>query len=871
MPAGKIKLRLFLEGIEVPTTSAVVRFGVNQPATAQIQIVPIPEAFELKPRTMVQLFYEKDNDKPRILFSGEIMAIGSGKSVASRSFAIHCTDFTSYWDAAKIYFYDILDFNIFGRISSTFAGAHRKEADPLFGPAATLAALLRQRCRSYPNLKGTLSNIIRVLESIGGYHEGDKKTRGISDFFTIAQLRCRLYEQIGASEKDDTSTKLLKSQDYYRYLSALANRASLISIRETMMGLLNVLRYNFVSNPVARYVKGQKSVRTKTVLAKKQSVPDSVLKYVRGALKVFRADGPIPDSSAISAEERSSLPSESSSLLRTIEGYIDEYKKAGGGRSGVEIISLTKSGEVACLKFLKAYSAKYKSVKEEVPPMDRFLTTLFFPDIFFAPPPTCNVLYPEDYTSVSWSLPFLSEPTRLMVTVPTDWMNAPNATVALWGKQYFFAPDVEDIDGRPLSKFVQHPGVILLPHEIHTGPVPAINTFTDIREFDPILQFSGGSILKKIHEKQKKSAEEARGFSDPIPYLQHVTNWMFTVQKYSQRQTVIPARFIPEVVAGLPMLVIDNRLTGSESNFHILGVPMSITHIISQGQASTEIALSYVRRYDEDDAVYMRKNLYEKAEVSSKQQVGDSIIAYVKRALMIFNETRGTEESYKKDEYNSMTDTQKKEFKEIRESVALFLAIKNGHVKPKGAIEAAKNVGAQRCTAFIKRYSAKYKTVQRGTGEKIPFEDQVRPPWVSEIFMNHKISEFYEELLGKGVGSITDRIGEKGEKEYLSVREAVEKWVGDYVFLRSSPSEWALGSLPRTREIATLDELLGEGGFFSRSTAEANWDDVFNEKYVFDITGQKPLPINPKADPRQEKRDAVLKYVRALEERKVQG
>jgi len=765
MPAGRIRLKLFLEGVEVPTTSAVVRFGVNQPATAQIQIVPIPEAFELKPRTMVHLFYEKDNDKPRILFSGEIMAIGSGKSVASRSFAIHCTDFTSYWDAAKIYFYDVLDFNIYGRIVSTFAGGHRKEADPLFGPAATLAALLRQRCRSYPNLKGTLSNIIRVLESIGGYHEGDKKTRGISDFFTIAQLRCRLYEQIGASEKDDTSTKLLKSQDYYRYLSALANRASLISIRETMMGLLNVLRYNFVSNPVARYVSGKSSVQSES-----QGVPDSVLRFVRDTLKMFRGLSTEPKSPTMEDVEK--LSPAAKDLYYFIEQDIIEFMKAHLKEDKAREKVVAESGKRACRKFLSMFSSKSKGKrsKKESPPMDRFLTTLFFPDIFFAPPPTCNVLYPEDYTSVSWSLPFLSEPTRLMVTVPTDWMNAPNATVALWGKQYFFAPDVEDIDGRPLSKFVQHPGVILLPHEIHTGPVPAINTFTDIREFDPILQFSGGSILKKIHEKQKKSAEQARGFSDPIPYLQHVTNWMFTVQRYSQRQTVIPARFIPEVVAGLPMLVIDNRLTGSESNFHILGVPMSITHIISQGQASTEIALSYVRRYDEDDAIYTAK------------------------------------------------------------------------VKTKG-----------------------------GEIEKIPFEDQVRPPWVSEIFMNHKISEFYEELLGKGVGSIADRIGEKGEKEYLSVREAVEKWVGDYVFLKSSPSEWALGGLPRIREIATLDELLGEGGFFSRSTAEADWSDVFNEKYVFDITGQKPLPINPKADPRQEKRDAVLKYVRALTERKVQG
>ena len=52
-----LKLRLFLEGQEVPVISATVSIGYNGPAVASVQILPIDEGLTFKPRTMVHLFF----------------------------------------------------------------------------------------------------------------------------------------------------------------------------------------------------------------------------------------------------------------------------------------------------------------------------------------------------------------------------------------------------------------------------------------------------------------------------------------------------------------------------------------------------------------------------------------------------------------------------------------------------------------------------------------------------------------------------------------------------------------------------------------------------------------------------------------------
>ena len=54
---SRIRLRLFLEGIEVPVVSATVQVVPNSPSVCSLQIPPLPNGTQLLPRTLVHLFF----------------------------------------------------------------------------------------------------------------------------------------------------------------------------------------------------------------------------------------------------------------------------------------------------------------------------------------------------------------------------------------------------------------------------------------------------------------------------------------------------------------------------------------------------------------------------------------------------------------------------------------------------------------------------------------------------------------------------------------------------------------------------------------------------------------------------------------------
>lgn len=93
--AQRLHLRAFLEGIEIPVISAVVQMTINAPAAASINVIPLDEVMELKPRTMVHLFfYDYTIDEPvdlddfkryRLLFIGETVGFQWVKTATGRS------------------------------------------------------------------------------------------------------------------------------------------------------------------------------------------------------------------------------------------------------------------------------------------------------------------------------------------------------------------------------------------------------------------------------------------------------------------------------------------------------------------------------------------------------------------------------------------------------------------------------------------------------------------------------------------------------------------------------------------------------------------------------------------------------------------
>jgi hypothetical protein len=238
---------------------------------------------------------------------------------------------------------------------------------------------------------------------------------------------------------------------------------------------------------------------------------------------------------------------------------------------------------------------------------DRLHAHLFVPDLYMAPPPTCNVLFPDHYTQLQFSRNWMSEITRLLLHTKTQ--------SGMDVKDLYFSPNT-DIWGGPKIKDVEEAikkgASFLMEHEKYTGVLAAIEGIGD------------SAIFKKIHEDVKKAAGEqpkidpkAKGpakatvsgeaLLSPMEHLRRAANYLFFSRRFEGRSMSVVARFSPQVVVGLPMLVLTKTAADAvpdpdsgKKGTHFLGLVAGLSHDIdSQGNAITRIELTKCRDHRE--------------------------------------------------------------------------------------------------------------------------------------------------------------------------------------------------------------------------------------------------------------------------------
>jgi hypothetical protein len=111
--AKYLRLRCFLEGVEIPVVGAVVQITLNFPAVATVQVVPTDEVHNLIEGMTVHLFYydflvegevDSTNFKNyRLLFGGQLTGASYVKGSTGRSAVLQCSDFTSAWQRCYQY------------------------------------------------------------------------------------------------------------------------------------------------------------------------------------------------------------------------------------------------------------------------------------------------------------------------------------------------------------------------------------------------------------------------------------------------------------------------------------------------------------------------------------------------------------------------------------------------------------------------------------------------------------------------------------------------------------------------------------------------------------------------------------------------
>jgi hypothetical protein len=682
------RIRLFLEGIEVPVISAQISSQPNAPAQCVLQLPPAELGTRLLPRTLVHLFFldsleevaklvsyrgsdttyqkeqgptlyeiakergasgaeseedlERDerNSRYKLLFCGEVMGFQWAKSPMSRSLVLQCLDLSNYWD----YAYQFNNTDIFGPSLKAVlsGGATNLFTDFLSSPGEIATGLLHLPSANYPALKGLMGGIIRLVESIGGCYQQGTKFHGQNIFFSIAELRLGISRMITAYPGDKTVQRLLGGGNYDSLFGrSLGNLGEQVSIRTVLNAVANMVYHEAFSIPSPAYVpstsldpKGGNRKKLSSIPAYRQYflLANQGVDFTKELVQILQESEP--------ASTQANARLSRTQLVKRITGFVNKVartrqlsrqepqlntgpnKKLGATLDQIRIHLQRTSALVnrrwfpgmpqsrqrneivvevnkAAVLFgvLVRLTLDVSDPKTRTP--SRLNTHIVRPDVWFAPPPRCNVVFPHHTLSMNYTRNWMQEPTRLLLKVHDEFFGEDELF-----DSFFFAPRAQTIKGK------RHKGTLqelfqgeIMSHELYTGILPI---FTKMGEFNIFA-------LRGVEEFQKKVKPK-------VSLAQRSANYLYFKQRFASRNMTLQLIFSPWLVTGFPGVVLDRyvdpesaeeylrkleakglergqatRLLGT----HFLGNFAQIQHSLSPTQAETTVQIQFPREFEE--------------------------------------------------------------------------------------------------------------------------------------------------------------------------------------------------------------------------------------------------------------------------------
>lgn len=580
---ARLDLRLYLEGIEVPVVAATVSSTPNSPAVASIQIIPTDTAFFMKPRTTVHLFFldylDKSSDelkRYKLLFAGEIVGFNFTKEIQMRTMVIQCLDHTNVWDITHQYFFNIGTDNaaMDGRLAQV-GGQTRATFDDVLGPAPTLRKLIIEGAesnnlpRSFPGMTGLMGGVIHLIESLTGTaSDGDVTGNAVNPFFMAYNLRNRVTDQIFAAKEDKSSTQLFQLSVFERLISRDLGQAGYrLSLRDILNTLLGYIYFSLVTITTPKYIRDAKA-EIAPELKEEARVKRNILKFRIFLLEKARDEA----RDARSKNNGRNLPLQNFFDRRLIDPTIGHpvfLKK---------LQEIDDVGTETNMGVLEDIIAAQKTERDKVPQgditpdgrRDRLNSFIFLPNIYFLPPPKCNVFFPELYDQFNFQRSMLDEPSRILVDTThaiidggSPFLKAmklraigPNSIPSISGTQENAADGLVGLDPDQQK-------VTLLPHEQFTGIIMNRRTFPDVAVY----------LSRAILDDQGRASGVPRGSTADlnVPFIRDAANFEFFLSRFRARSLNIAGRFNPFVALGFPALVIDKlravraEVRGSES------------------------------------------------------------------------------------------------------------------------------------------------------------------------------------------------------------------------------------------------------------------------------------------------------------------
>lgn len=225
-----------------------------------------------------------------------------------------------------------------------------------------------------------------------------------------------------------------------------------------------------------------------------------------------------------------------------------------------------------------------KNVSNEDKKYLKILNYLLLPDLFFAAPPTCNVLFPNQITSYNYQSEGFDRATRLMLyTSSVITENKNNSEDDVKTKAYF-APSSENFLEFQNSTTIKK-SLPLLKHELHTGIVP---------------------VIKEISFLEARNVQNtAVNASKDTTYLK-LANFQLLDERFKDERISATGPFNPFVCPGFPCVIMDTDADSIKKEPTIfIGLLQNVSHNINTNNATTNYSITHARTFDEVDELFL--------------------------------------------------------------------------------------------------------------------------------------------------------------------------------------------------------------------------------------------------------------------------
>lgn len=639
----RVKVRLFVEGVEIPCISATVQSAPNSPLMCSLQILPLSEGTRFLPRSIVHLFFidefevevpniltttkgrkvadttfeqvkKREGQEPnlefsdsdvndhrlqnyKLLFVGEIMGFSWSKSPRSRSLVLQCADLSNYWD----YAYQHNNTDLFGPgYKALFSGGSTNLfTDILASPGEIASKILQTPSTRYPSLKGLLGGIVHLLEAIGGSYYYDKKYAGQNLFFSIAELRLHITQMITAYDKDPTSASLMGGGWDALFGRSLGSLGDQVSFRTVVNKLVSFIFHETYAQPCPKFSPGSGSTVSGFTRKKASEYPE-LLGFVAQALTAAQ----LAEETLRLLEEEGSAAGQVTALrsaksncellsrnARRIRGNLASTATqlasglaTGANQLGVAATGIQQSSAKASTRGTDTVKAALRQAVSVLKPLGRLEVSTNTNKTAVPASLKQQIFRPDVWFSAPPRCNVLFPDHYTQLNFSRSFMAEPTRLMLKTHDEFFGEDELFD-------NFYFAPKSLTLKAEANTLRNILQNDVMDHELFTGILP-----VFEKMGEFNIFAAKSGvvNGKVGKVGAAQRATNFLYFKYRFAARQMQVSCRFIPYIACGFPGLVIDkyvdieaikgysqSRGTTSDSQGYASGLPPLLgTHFL---------------------------------------------------------------------------------------------------------------------------------------------------------------------------------------------------------------------------------------------------------------------------------------------------